>query len=64
MHEPNSGEFAVEAAVATEISGEEENGEYALTEARQLLQSSRGGRGGCGVAVGEVEMVMVRRCGC
>ena len=62
--EPSSGEFAMEVAMAAEISDEEENGEYALTEARQLLQSNRGGRGGCGAAVGEVEMTTVWWCGC
>ena len=41
-------------------SGEDENGEYALTEAHPVLQSSRGGRGRCGVAMGEVEVVAVR----
>ena len=50
--------------MAAEISGEEENGEYALTEARQLLQSSRGGRGGYGTATGEVETVTVWWRGC
>ena len=46
--------------MVAENSDEEENGEFALTEARQLLQSSRGGRWGCGAAVGEVETVTVR----
>ena len=50
--------------MAAENSGEEENGEYALTEARQLLQSSQGGRGGCGAAVGEVEMATMQWHGC
>ena len=40
MREPSGGEFAVEAAMAAENSGGEENGEYAITEAGQLLQSS------------------------
>ena len=44
--------------MVAENSGEEENGEFALTEAPQLLQSSRGGRGECGEAVGEMEAVM------
>ena len=44
---------------AAEIYGEEENGEYALTKARQLLQLTRGGRVGCGAAVGKVETTTV-----
>ena len=59
MREPSSGEFTVEAAMAAENSDEEENGEYALTKARQLLQLTRGGRVGCGAAVGKVETTTV-----
>ena len=38
--------------MGAEISGEDENGEYALTEALPVLQSRRGGGGECGAAVG------------
>jgi len=46
--------------MATENFGEKENGEYALTEVRQPLQSRQGGRGRCGVAMGKMEAVVVR----
>jgi len=42
----------VEAAMGAELSGEDENGDFALTVARPVLQSHRGGRGECGEAVG------------
>ena len=57
--EPCSGELTVEAAMGAKISDEDENGEYALTVACQALQPSRGGRGECGVAVGNMEAAMV-----
>ena len=47
--------------MGAEISSEDENGEYSLTVACQALQPSRGGRGECGTAVGEIEPAMVRR---
>jgi len=48
----------VEAAMGAEISGEDGNGDCALTVACQALQPSQGGRGECGVAVGEREAAM------
>ena len=46
--------------MGAKISDEDENGEYALTVACQALQPSRGGRGECGAAMGEMEATMVR----
>ena len=43
-----------------EISGEDGNGDFALTIARLALQPSQGGRGECGEAVGEMEAIMAR----
>ena len=48
----------MQAAMGAEISGEDENGDFALTVARLALQPSRGGRGECGIAVGKMEAVM------
>ena len=41
--ELSSGEFAVKAAMEAELSGEEENGDFALTVARLALLLHRGG---------------------
>ena len=57
----NSGKLAMEAAMGAEISGEGGNGHFALTVARLALQPSRGGRGECGVAMGEMEAAIARR---
>ena len=59
MREPSGGEFAVEAAMAAKISSEREKGEYALTKALLTLQTHRGGGGGRGVAMGEMEVMAV-----
>ena len=45
MCEPSSGELAVEAAIESELSGEDGNGDFALTVARLALQMHQGGRG-------------------
>ena len=59
MREPSGGEFAVEAAMVAEISGERGKGEYALTKALLTQQIHRGGGGGHGAGMGEMEMMAV-----
>ena len=56
--ELSSGELAVEAAMEAELSGEDRNGDFALTVARLVMQPHRGGRGECGITVGLLEVVM------
>ena len=56
----SSGELAVEVAMGAELFGKDGNGDFALTVARPTLQPRRGGRGECGKAVGEMEVVMAR----
>jgi len=56
----SNGELAVEAAMGAELSGEDGNGDFALTVARLALQPSRGGRGECGEAIYEMEATMAR----
>ena len=43
--EPSGGELAVKAAMEAELSGEDENGDFALTVACLALLTCRGGRG-------------------
>jgi len=50
--EPSSGELAVKAALEAELSGKDENGNFALTIARLALLARQGGRGEDGVAAG------------
>ena len=58
--EPSSGELAVKAAMEAELSGEDENGDFALTVARLALLTCRGGRGEHDATAGKVEAAMVR----
>ena len=48
--EPSSGELAVKAAMEAELSGEDKNGDFALTVARLALLLCRGGREEDGIA--------------
>ena len=57
----SSGDLAVEAVMGAELFGEDGNGDFALTVARLVLQSRRGGRGECGEAVGEMVAAMARQ---
>ena len=50
--EPNSGKLTVKTAMEAELSGEEENDEFALTVACLALLTCRGGRGEDGTATG------------
>ena len=56
--EPNSDELIVKAAMEAELSGEDENGDFALTIARLALLTRRGGRGEHGEANCKMEAVM------
>ena len=56
--EPNSDELIVKAAMEAELSGEDENGDFALTAARLALQMRQGGRGEHGEASCEMEVSM------
>ena len=56
--ELSSGKLAVEAAMEAEISGEDRNGNFALTVTRLALQPHRGGRGEHGDASCEMEAAM------
>ena len=47
--------------MGAKISSQDGNGEYALTIACQAMQPSRGGRGECGTAMGEMEVAMARQ---
>ena len=58
--EQGSGELAVEAAMEAELSGEDGNGDFALTVARLELQPRRGGRGEHDEASYELEAAMAR----
>ena len=58
--EPSSGEFIVKAAMEAELSGKDENDDFALTVARLALQTRRGGRGKHGEANYKIEATMVR----
>ena len=61
--EPNSDELIVKAAMEAELSGEDENGDFALTIAHLALQTRRGGRGEHGEANWKMEVAMVRWSG-
>ena len=50
--EPSSGELTVKAAMEAKLSGEDENGDFALTVARLALLMRRGGRGEDGATTG------------
>ena len=50
--------------MGAEISGEDGNGDFALTVARLALQPSREGRGECGKAMGEMEVAMAQWSEC
>ena len=56
--EPSSGELAVKAAMEAELSGEDENGDFALTVAHLALLMCQGGRGEHGATAGKVEAAM------
>ena len=43
--EPSGGELAVKVAMEAELSGEDKNGDFALTVACLALLTCRGGRG-------------------
>ena len=64
MKEPSSGELAVKAAMEAELSGEDENGDFALTIARLALLTCQGGRGEHGATTGKVETTMSWWSGC
>ena len=50
--EPSGGELAVKVAMEAELSGEDENGDFALTVACLALLTRRGGRGEDGTTAG------------
>ena len=50
--EPSGGELAVKVAMEAELSGEDENSNFALTVARLALLMRRGGRGEDGATTG------------
>ena len=50
--ELSGGELTMKAAMEAEVSGEDENGDFALTIARLALLLRRGGRGEHDVVVG------------
>ena len=50
--EPSGGELAVKAAMEAELSGEDENDDFALTVVRLALLTCRGGRGEDGTTTG------------
>ena len=56
--EPSSGELAVKATMEAELSGEDENGDFALTVARLARLMHRGGRGEHGKANCKMEAAM------
>ena len=56
--EPSGGELAVKVAMEAELSGEDENSNFALTVARLALQMHRGGRGEHGEANCKMEAAM------
>ena len=58
--ELSSGELAVKAAMEAELSGEDENSDFALTVARLALQMHRAGRGEHGEANCKMEAAMAR----
>ena len=50
--ELSSGELAMKATMEAELSGEDENGDFALTVARLALLTHQGGRGEHGATAG------------
>ena len=57
--ELNNGELAVKAAMEAELSGEDENDDFALTVVRLALLTCRGGRGEHSTITGNMEVAMV-----
>ena len=61
--EPSNGELTVKVAMEAGLSGEDENGDFALTIARLALLTCRGGRGEHGEANCKMEVAMARWSG-